>query len=91
MNYNNLQIGEKIYYTGDMANLPAEGEIVERITDGWYPLTYKIKLNNGIESRVTSVMPSNFSGPGHRFELQSERKAYRNQQMQAMRDYLKTK
>ncbi len=48
MNYNNLQIGEKIYYTGDMANLPAEGEIVERITDGWYPLTYKIKFSHFI-------------------------------------------
>jgi hypothetical protein len=67
---NNLTTGTQVIYTGDMANHAGRGEIVAVTSNRWSPCQYDIRLDDGREMRA--IQPSNFSGPGRRFQLQSE-------------------
>ena len=83
--YNNLKVGEKIFYAGDMANLPATGEIVEVYNSKFYPVLYDIALDNGEEKRISKgITPANFKGIGKRFQLESERKAEREEKIKEL-------
>lgn len=85
MDYNNLKIGQKVVYTGDMANLPAEGEIVR-----FDPSGYDIELINvaGEKRTARCISPVMFEkSPGRRFLLWEEYQANR----QARIDELKAK
>ena len=85
MKYDNLKMGEKIYYTGDMANLPAEGKIDKVYSNNFYPILYDISLNNGVEKRVAhSISPANFEGVGKRFELMTEKAIERQKRIKEL-------
>jgi hypothetical protein len=62
-------VGTKIYYTGDQANIPGEGEITEvRIIN--HKVIYSVDLNDG---RHWGITRSDFnSGVGQRFFLLEE-------------------
>jgi hypothetical protein len=68
-----------------MANQPGAGIITRCFSDEWYASQYDIKLDDGRKMR--SIHPSNFGEAGtrggFRFELQSERDAFRNAYMAA--------
>ena len=82
MDYNNLKVNQKVYYTGDQANLPAEGEIIKVYSNQFYPVLYDIALDNGEEKRISHcVSPLNFEGVGHRFELSEERETERQRKI----------
>lgn len=77
--FETLKEGTEVYYTGDMANAPAWGEIVEVKSDKFNPIVYMIKLD-GIE-RLLRIFPAQFTGPGRRFMLAEEKKAEREKLM----------
>ena len=59
-----LEVGTKIYYTGDMANMDGFGEITNEISDRW-GLRYEIAMNDGREMCIT---PASFQpSAGRRF------------------------
>jgi len=74
-----LTVGQRIYYTGDMANIEDEGRIVRmRPADRLAPESYDVKLNDGRIFR--GVYHLSFDpGPGRRFwpldEWEAQRKA----------------
>ncbi|MBE3126174.1 MAG: hypothetical protein IMZ57_11030 [Acidobacteria bacterium] len=70
-----LVAGEKIYYTGDMANADGFGEIVLVDSSGRFGTQVKIKMDDG---RSFWISPASFvPGPGRRFMLKSEADAER--------------
>lgn len=86
--YENLQVGERVYYTGDMANVDGCGSITEvHGPDRFYARWYTVKLDDGRESR--GIMPSNFGHPsknrGERFQVLAERTAWREEQIANLR------
>lgn len=88
MDYKTLKIGTKVFYTGDQANIEGLGEIVEVKQDQWYPVFYKIALEDG---RIWNhTMPSAFEGSGKRFWVLEEYNEYRNKQMEALQKHLKS-
>lgn len=67
-----LPIGTKIQYLGDMANIPAKGEIINADRSILFsPVYYDIKLcNNAGEERIEyKITPNSFVGVGKRFEV----------------------
>ena len=71
--------GDRVYYTGDMANLPSEGIIVKkRPADRFAPISYDIHLDDGREIRGLYYL-SFEPGPGRRFWLLSEWEADRQE------------
>lgn len=77
-NYKNLTVGTEIYYTGDQANSPGEGEIVD-VDDGLY--TIKITNLDGYSKTFKYVEPVQFRSIGRRFRLMSEWVAERNRKI----------
>ncbi len=69
------EVGTAIYYTGDVCNHPAKGEVVahRHFSDGTGAMD--IRLEDGRECR--GIHLSNFSGPGRRFQLLSDYRAER--------------
>ena len=63
-------VGTRVIYTGDMAIRAGRGEITAVNSNRWSPCQYDIRLDDGREMKA--IQPSNFSGPGRRFMLQSE-------------------
>ena len=62
-----LQAGQKIYYTGDMANESSFGEIMEVFPPTKYTyIMYKIKFDNGKERKVEAYGFN--KGIGQRFK-----------------------
>ena len=74
-----IEEGTRIYYTGDMANIPDFG-IVKIINPcDWYGLKIHIKLDDGREFALT---PSSFEpGPGTRFITEKKYFADRNEKL----------
>jgi hypothetical protein len=65
-----LSAGEKIYYSGDVANVDGFGEIVLVDSSGRFGTQIKIKMDDG---RSFWISPASFvPGPGRRFMLKSE-------------------
>ena len=87
MDYTKLKVGEKIYYTGDMANLPAKGKIIRVHGNEFYPLLYDIELDNGEEVRVSrNISPVMLEkSPGRRFILMSEYEAERAEKIKELK------
>ena len=88
MHYENLIIGTKIYYTGDMANLPADGEIVKVHGNPFYPILYDISLDNGVEKRIArNISPVHLEkSPGRRFIIMSEYEEERNERIKQLQE-----
>ncbi len=84
-----LEIGTRIYYTGDRANIEGEGAItVIHPHDKWGPESYNIALDDG--RNLLGIYPSNFSGPGKRFWLLDDWEADRQRRITEMQaDMLK--
>ena len=71
MNYSNLQIGEKIYYSGDQANIEGFGTITNTNPNGWYGMQYEITMED--ERIKKAILPLMFEkSPGRRFQLLTE-------------------
>jgi len=67
------QAGDRVYYTGDMANLPSEGIIVKRNEpDRFAPINYDIRFDKDGEIHRGVYYLSFESSPGRRFWLLSE-------------------
>jgi hypothetical protein len=75
MTNDNLHIGEGIYYTGDMANQSGFGVITAVTSNRWAAVQYNMRLDDGRE--INAISPSNFSGPGARFQTRKEYNALR--------------
>lgn len=78
-------IGTEIYYTGDMANQPARGEVVKHRHSTDWGGSLDIRLEDGRECK--GIQMSNFSGPGRRFILWTEYQTERERQIEEMRAY----
>jgi len=79
--YDNLKVGQRIYYTGDMANFPTYGTITKIILpDRWGGVSYLIKFDDetyeGDTKKEAYINYLSFQpGPGRRFMLEEEQKA----------------
>ena len=63
--------GTRVYYTGDMANIEAEGTICKVYNDPRWGISYDIVFDDGRLFR--KVSPLSFQeGPGRRFYLLTE-------------------
>lgn len=73
--YDSLQVGDGVYYTGDMANQDGFGEVTKRDENPRWGLSYDIGLYDGRTMR--GIRPAMFHGAGRRFreivEYESER------------------
>ena len=82
----NYQVGDQVYYTGDMANHEGFGRIVKRReADRFAPVSYDIELmdDDGETRLFRGVYHLGFqSGPGRRFWLRSEWSADQDRRMQ---------
>ena len=89
MKTDEYQAGDRIYYTGDMANIEDEGIIIKRHeADNYAPVNYDIHLNDGREFRRVYHL-SFAAGSGRRFWLLSEYKADRAQKMREFQEHLR--
>lgn len=72
MSYENLKIGDYVFYTGDIKNQPCKGIISDiRPPDRWGGVSYDIALADGREK--LGIYPSSFGNKlGARFWLWSE-------------------
>jgi len=86
-----LQIGQRIYYTGDMANCEDTGTIIESIpADNYMPLHYTIHLDNGRVLRgVYHLMFA--KERGQRFWLLEDWEADRKVKLEAFYNRMKVK
>jgi len=76
------QTGDRVYYTGDSANLPGEGIIIKRReADSYAPTSYDLKLDEDRTFRGVTCL-SFEPGPGRRFWLLSEWNEDREDRMQ---------
>ena len=81
MKATDYQTGDRVYYTGDMANLPSSGVITKRRpADKYAPISYDVHLNDGREIKGLYYL-SFEPGPGRRFWLLSEWEADRKLKM----------
>ena len=83
--YSGLQVGQRVYYTGDVANQPAWCTIVKRDENPRWGLSYDLAINDDRPADFRGIRPSNFRGPGHRFETKEEHDAERAIKMAQMR------
>ena len=72
-----LQTGDRIYYTGDMANGESFGTIPDRIEDPKWGLKYNVEFDDerfdGDDRTSRGVMPASFiTGPGQRFKTMDQ-------------------
>ncbi len=71
MNHDQLKIGQRIYYTGDRANVEDFGTIKAiRPANKWAGMSYDILLDD--DRKFNGVFPNNFEGIGKRFMTQEE-------------------
>jgi hypothetical protein len=76
-----LQVGDRIFYTGDMANQPAFGRIVGRVEDPKWGLSYNIEFADEDQRwQSRGIRPASFqASPGQRFktllQYEAERRA----------------
>lgn len=78
-----LEIGTRIYYTGDMANIGSFGTIIDKVEDALYGAYYTIEYDDERfegDTRISKVPASNFSaGPGCRFKTVEQYNKERNE------------
>lgn len=75
-----MQVGTRVYYTGDAANHPAFGTIAEiHPANRWGGKTYRISLDDGREFDGTTT--SGFEGVGRRWWLADEWEANQNRRI----------
>lgn len=87
---NNLQIGQKFYYTGDQANSSDFGEIIEiHERTNYTQVRYLCKFESGKE-RIVEAMSFN-KGIGQRFktieQYNEEREKHNNALLEVMRNF----
>ncbi len=83
------QPGDRIYYTGDQANVPSEGIITKLVPATQYsPFGYNIHLDNRHEFKIVSPLSFEKS-PGRRFWLLSEWKSKREEEIKAFQERYK--
>lgn len=84
--YQNLQVGQRVYYTGDMANQPAWCTISKRDDNPRWGLSYNL-LGDGIEAReFFGIFPSQFgTRAGKRFVIKEEHDAQQAAKMDRVR------
>lgn len=84
-----LEPGTRVYYTGDMANIPAVGTIVEIVRDARFGDDYRITWDqtDGNEGKPDSLIaPVQFRpGPGRRFSTLAEEQAKHEKAMASLR------
>lgn len=83
---NDLSIGTRVYYTGDMANNEARGEIMEHSTTrfGSQVRIEWDRESDGYQKDDSWISPASFNaGPGCRFILEAEYDAERKARMDA--------
>ena len=83
--YTNLQIGQRVWYIGDMANPQGYGEIVAiRPANKWGGLSYDILIEG--ERKFNGVFPNAFmKAPGRRFWTADEWEADRAARIEAFK------
>lgn len=65
--------GDRLHYTGDMANQPRNGEIVSAVKSGEWGDRYVVRWDDGTESSVThSMVARDFGDRGARFKWEDE-------------------
>lgn len=78
--HDNLAVGTKVYYTGDVANIDGHGAIVAiRPPSRWGGQSYDIVLDDGRE--MLGTYPNAFEGAGRRFMTIDEFDAMRAETM----------
>lgn len=88
MSYTNMPKGTRVYYTGDMANIEAEGTICRVNPAGTWGMSYDIVFDDGRLFR--GVNPLSFeAGPGRRFWPLDEWMEHRQQRIEAMQQRYK--
>ena len=88
MRTDEYQAGDRIYYTGDMANIPDKGIIIKRREPNRFaPVSYDIHLDDGRELR--GIYHLSFTGAGRRFWLLSEWQADREAKIKQMQDRMR--
>ena len=92
MNYDELSIGQEIYYTGDMANTSTEGKIIKKYSNSFYPVLYDIQLTNKEGERVSKgIFPVAFQkSPGRRFIVREEYQKERQEKIKELKERMKT-
>ena len=89
-----LAIGQKIYYTGDMANQDGFGEIVEIETNDRFGITeYKIEMQDDEEERTMWISANSITDVykghcGFRFVTLEAYDKFRADSLEASRQYL---
>ncbi len=81
--YTTLQVGERIFYTGDIANIEEWCTITDRDDNPRWGLLYALQGDDGGE--YPGIPPSNFDGPGRRFVPKAEYDADRAEKIARMR------
>jgi len=85
MSHDNLQVGDKVYYTGDVANLDGYGEIVARNEDPRWGLSYDIMIDDSTNVRIArGIGPGSFGGAGCRFKVMDDQLTARKLRRDAM-------
>lgn len=83
-----LQVGQQVYYTGDMANNEAWCVITERVENPQWGLHYNMVDEDDSAHEFRGIKPMNFEGPGRRFQIKEEYDAERATKMAQMRTCL---
>lgn len=86
--WNQLKTGERIYYTGDMANHSGLGTITKRWHDTkWNYRLVNIAMDDGRE--INGIHDLSFQpGPGRRFWLAEDYEAMRQQRIAEMTKHM---
>lgn len=82
----NLKEGQRFYYTGDAANLPSFGKIIEVVpANNYSPLSYKVEYDNPRfegDKQTSTIFHLSFSkGSGQRFKTIEQYNEEREQQL----------
>jgi hypothetical protein len=83
------ETGDRIYYTGDMANVPDKGVIIKkRPADRFASISYDVHLEDGRVIKGLCYL-SFEPGPGRRFWLLSEWEADQKQKLDDLVKYMR--
>lgn len=77
----NLQVGDRFYYTGDMANIDSFGVVIARHEDPRWGLHYDVKFD--VDGHVNKMLSfaSFTAAPGQRFKTMVQYEAERQEQI----------
>jgi len=88
MDYTEMTVGTRIYYTGDMANIESEGTIYNVVHDPRWGQHYDLHFDDGRISR--GIHPVAFQpSPGRRFWPLAEWMAYRAERIKASQERMR--